>query len=337
MGMVPIMLRMMRLYPRSWWVKYATYSIIIPSALIFQQAGEGLALRKTLVLTAILSMGYCNTFLLNSLADRKGDEHKPGWYAISRKNVIWGKLLASSLLITSITWAFMAFETSTFTVFLALQLSSILYSLGPRFKEMPLGPLVGSMFYWAPVILVYLHLGHVGWPTRLADARSSLWLFLLCTFFLGLEKELSHNLYDFIPDGKAGLRTFGQRAGMDVTRGLVRISKGFFLILVIILGYSLSYPLFALALLFVAFGISGLYRAKYYFVLLAPWLLISKASGITEMILLLGAVPFISRAVAHLLLRLRSGFHRIKGCYAKLNETLHDKHRKAVFSILERT
>lgn len=334
--MLLVALRMMRLYPRPWWGKYAIFSFIIPAALVFHESGASLPISNMIELTALLLMGYSSTFLINSLADTREDRHKTLWRAFTREERRLGILLSIFLVLVSTISAFRVFETPAFIVFLFLQLSSILYSVGPRFKETLAGPVIGSMFCWGPAIMVLLHLRGIELAVSASDISLVFAVYLGLAFFLGLDKELSHDLYDYETDRKAGLKTFGQRLGRERTLMLLRASKVVYFLLIVLLGYMVSLPVLAVALFFVVLGITGQFRVKYFFSVLAIWLLISDRSGPSEILLLLGAAPFISRAVVHLLEKVRAGYFRTRGCYASAVAEAHTSHRKAVFSLLER-
>jgi len=161
-------------------------------------------------------------------------------------------------------------------------------------------------------------------------------IYLVSMFFFGIERELSHNLYDFDVDKKAGLSTFGQIAGRRTTKTIIRIMKGFFLISMVGLGWTISFPVSVLALLFSILGIAGVLPADYFFSLLAVGLIISGETGPGEIMLLFCMIPSLLRIITRLAEKTRAGIHLGRAAVRRAINDIHAQHRELIFTIFER-
>lgn len=328
--------RMARLYPSPWWSKYAIFSIIVPSALLFHKTNASFDLGRTLPLISVLFLGYTFTFFLNSLTDIKEDRFKPMPVLTSKAGLKKAKLLCGVIVLIQISLAAAIFNPLTFILFLILQVSSVLYSWGARFKESILGPLIGSMFYWGPIPLIAVHMGGINTIEIWKAFPPSLGLYLICMIFLGMEKELSHNIFDFDVDNKAGVRTFGQIAGKKNTKTLIKIFKCLYLLSMIILGYFISQLAFITSIIFLLLGVAGLFQSKYYFTILAVICLLSGNMGYIEVFLLFVSIPFFVKFFVHFLHRSEAGIHSIRAAINSTVDHVHSRHRILVFSKLEK-
>ena len=329
-------LQIARLYPRSWWTKYAMFSIIVPFALLFNERGHSPDLGRMVPLLAILFLGYCYTFILNYITDIREDRLKKDHIMIGQSGILRLKLLCAVVLLINLIIAITFLTLPVLFLFSALQAFSTLYSWGPRLKESLAGPIIGSMLYWGPIPLVVIHMKTLeGIGTLKAFSTASL-VYFICIFFFGMVKELSHNIFDFEIDKKAGLRTFGQIAGKKRTKALIYVFKILYVPAFLLLGYFISIPFFILSILFILAGILGLYRTKYYFSFVAVWLLIDWNTGAGGILLLFLSIPSLVKAIVHLVNKIGEGSHRTKAALTNVVDNVHARNRRIVFSILER-
>jgi len=328
--------RMTRLYPSPWWSKYAMFSMLLPLGLLIYSGDPTIDLAKALPLIAVISLGYTSTFLFNSLTDLGEDRFKPEPLHIGKGGLARAKVLCGSILITEIILALLVFDRTALVLFLLLQVLSLSYSWGIRFKETFLGPLVGSLFYWGPIPLIAAHIGGIESITIWNGPPSALGLYLICMIFMGMDKELSHNLFDYEIDKRAGLRTFGQRAGRRNTMMLVRGFKALYLCALVMVGYFISLPALIISIVFVLFGITGFFQSKYYFTVLIFLCIFPRTMEHSGLFLIFASIPYIVKFIIYFFYRLKAAFHRTRAALTCAIDQIHARHRASVFSELEK-
>ncbi|MDP6155975.1 MAG: UbiA family prenyltransferase [Candidatus Thermoplasmatota archaeon] len=336
MEMIKDFIKMMRLHPPSWWGEYALFSIIVPCALLFHENQMSLDISKLLPLLGILFTGYCSTFVLNHITDVKEDSYKENQPLMTDGKIRRALFLWISLIIAEIAMALIFFNITALVLLGILQLLSILYSWGIRLKESIAGPLVGSTFYWGPIpLVVVVLLGTSGFGIWKCFTTPMM-IHILAMFFFGIERELTHNLFDFDIDRKAGITTFGQIVGVKRTKIIIRVMKGFFLISMLALGWAISLSFSVLVLLFALLGVAGFIPSFYFFSLLAVGLLLSGRTGVAEILLLFCMIPAISMYVTKLVEKTRAGIHQGTAAARRILNDIHAQHRKLIFTIFER-
>ncbi len=334
--MIRDFLKTMRLHPPSWWGEYAVFSIIIPCALLFNENNVSLDISKLLPLLGVLFTGYSSTFVLNHITDVKEDSFKknrPLMTDAAKKRTC---ILFLSLIAAEIVIAFIFFNITALILLGILQLFSILYSWGIRFKESIAGPLIGSTFYWGPIPLVVVVLVGSSGVGMWEHFTPALIVHFTAMFFFGIERELSHSLYDFDVDRKAGLSTFAQITGRRVTKIVIRVMKVLFLIFMVVIGWTISTPVWVLALLFVIIGIAGILPASYFFSVLVVGLLISGKTGVAEIFLLFCMIPILSRIMTRCTEKIKAGFYLGKAAIRRKSNDIHAQHRELIFTLFER-
>ena len=334
--MIRDFIKMMRLHPPSWWGEYAVFSIIVPCALLLHENNVPVEISKLLPLLGILFTGYSSTFVLNHITDVREDRFKENRPVMTDEKKKRAKLLWLSLITLEIAMALIFFNITALALLGILQVLSIFYSWGIRFKESLIGPLVGSTFYWGPISLVVVVLIGADGFEIWKYFTIPLTVYLISMFFFGIERELSHNLYDFDIDRKAGISTFGQIAGIRKTKIMVRVTKIIFLASMVGLGWTISLPVSVLALLFALLGIAGVVPACYFFSVLAVGLLISGRAGAGEILLLFCMIPALSRIIERLAERTRAGIHMVRASVRRALNDIHARHRELIFTIFER-
>ena len=329
-------LQIARLYPGSWWTKYAMFSMIVPLALLFNEQDHGASLSMVVPLLVILFLGYCYTFVLNYITDVREDSLKENQVKIDESGILWLKIVCGVVLLINLIIAISFLSLPGLFLFIGLEVFSTLYSWGPRLKESVVGPIIGSMFYWGPIPLVVIHLRSVeGIGISKAFSTTAI-VYLVCIFFFGMVKELSHNIFDFEIDRKAGLGTFGQIVGEKRTKNLIIMFKALYVPSFLLFGYFISIPVFIISILFILAGILGLYRTKYFFSFAAVWLLMDRNLGSGGILLLFLAIPPLVKAIVHLINKIGEGGHRSRASLTHMVDCVHARNRKMVFSILER-
>ena len=312
------------------------FSMIVPLALLLNESDHSSDLGIMIPLLAILFLGYCYTFVLNYITDIREDRLKENQVKIDESGILWLKLVCGIVLLINLIIAISFLSLPGLFLFIALQAFSTLYSWGPRLKESVVGPVIGSMFYWGPIPLVVTHLGSVEGANIVKGFSTTALVYLVCIFFFGMVKELSHNIFDFEIDRKAGLGTFGQIVGKKRTKTLIIVFKTLYVPSFLLFGYFISVPFFILSILFILAGILGLYRTKYYFSFAALWLLMAGNTGAGEILLLFLAIPPLVKAIVHLVKKIGEGTHRSRAALTHMVDHVHARNRRVVFSILER-
>lgn len=334
--MIMDFMKMMRLHPPSWWGEYAVFSIVVPCALLVHENNVSLDISKLIPLLVILFIGYCSTFVLNHITDIKEDRFKKNRPMMTEEKIKKARLLWLFLIVVEITLALIFFNTAALILYGVLQLFSILYSWGARLKESLAGPLVGSTFYWGPIPLVVAVLVGTGDFGIWKYFTIPLMFHLVAMFFFGIERELSHNLFDFDIDRKASISTFAQITGTRVTKNMIRLTKGVFLVAIVGLGWSISPQVLVLALLFTLLGIAGVIPASYFFSVLAVGLLFSGKTGVAEIMLLFCMIPVLSMILTQLAKKTKAGIHVGRAAGRRYLNNIHRRHRELVFTIFER-
>lgn len=332
-------LLLLRLRPRFWWVEYALFSMLFPATLFSWVSGQTLLLHELVGVIALLFLLYSFTFTFNYITDSREDAFKPDGGIMDMPGATkTAVFICIVLLCAMLVLAPIILKMSVLVMFWVLFILSTMYSWGLRLKESYFGPLVGSMFYWAPAVLVVAHVGHLpASPVSLAsNFPPILGAYVLLVFFYGIFRELEHNIYDFEPDGRAELRTFGHRVGRKNTCWAAMIARLLYQISLVLLASFLGWEAVILALILVLGDIFKLSASKHFFTIIMVVLLMTLPLNWTTVFLLSGMVGVNVKLALFINDISRVLFHRVRISRRKLIDALHTRHRAQIFSALER-
>ncbi len=239
-------LRAMRLYPRPWIIDYGPASLGTP-LLIYYALNKSLLWPFLIFMLLVLFLLYSLTFTINYITDVKEDALKddlgsnPILKGEVEKKELKSFAVAQILILLIIT---VISGDPVIMVFSLLGLAlGLTYSLGPRFKESRLAPLVAMFFFLGPTLMLIAKI----WLLN-GQVNSLLSFYAVGLFFFALYYEVQHTLFDYRSDLAAMKKTFAVRTGPQRAMTVGGISLSLSLSVYLFVLYSL-YPFMVFLLL----------------------------------------------------------------------------------------